>query len=85
MSEVVIRFNEISKAISVMREVAAWGREKGYRVWPDEWLTEEELITSDAQPENFCIGSIDGEIACAFILQWTDSDYWPNAPKFEAA
>ena len=85
MSEFVIRFNEISKAISVMREVAAWGREKGYRVWPDEWLTEEELITPNAQPENFCIGTIDGEIAGAFILQWADSDYWPNAPQFEAA
>ena len=85
MSEFVIRFNEISKAISVMREVAAWGREKGYRVWPDEWLTEEEWITPNAQPENFCIGTIDGEIACAFILQWADSDYWPNAPQFEAA
>ncbi len=48
MSEFVIRFNEISKAISVMREVAAWGREKGYRVWPDEWLTEEEWITPNA-------------------------------------
>lgn len=85
MSEVLIRFNEISKAISVMREVAAWGREKGYRVWPDEWLTEEELITPNAQPENFCIGTIDGEIACAFILQWADTSYWPNAPKYEAA
>ena len=85
MSEFVIRFNEISKAISVMREVAAWGREKGYRVWPDEWLTEEELITPNAQPENFCIGTIDGEIACAFSLKWADSDYWPNAPQFEAA
>ena len=68
-----------------MREVSAWGREQGYRVWPDEWLTEGELITSDAQPENFCIGTIDGEVACAFILQWADSDYWPDAPKYEAA
>lgn len=38
-----------------------------------------------AQPENFCVGMIDGEIACAFILQWTDRSYWPNAPKYEAA
>ncbi len=68
-----------------MREVAAWGRGRGYRVWPDEWLTEEELITPDAQSENFCIGMVDGEIGCAFILQWADSDYWPDAPKYEAA
>lgn len=72
-------------AISIMKEVAAWGREQGYRVWPDEWLTPEELVTPDAQPENFCIGSVYGEIACAFILQWTDSDYWPHAPEYEAA
>lgn len=85
LNKLEIRFGEIETAISVMREVAAWGRGQGYRVWPDEWLTEEELITSDAQPENFCIGIIDGKIACAFILQWTDSEYWPNAPKYEAA
>lgn len=85
MSQVKIRFNEVDAAISVIREVAAWGREQGYRVWPDEWLTPEELITPNAQPENFCIGTIDGEVACAFILQWEDSDYWPNAPKYEAA
>ena len=84
MNNVTIRFNEVATAISVMKEVAAWGREQGYRVWPDEWLTSEELITSDAQPENFCIGTIDDEIACAFILQWSDSDYWPSAPKYEA-
>lgn len=85
MKSVDIQFNEPELAISVMREVSLWGREKGYRVWPDEWLTEEELITPDAQPENFCVGMIDGEIACAFILQWTDRSYWPNAPKYEAA
>ena len=53
MSKLEIHFNEVDTAISVMREVAAWGREQGYRVWPDEWLTKEELITPDAQPENF--------------------------------
>ena len=85
MSKVEIRFNEMNTAISVMREVAAWGREQGYRVWPDEWLTEEELVTPNARPENFCIGTVDGEIACAFILQWADPDYWPDAPEYEAA
>ena len=74
MSQVKILFNEMEAAISVMREVAGWGREKGYRVWPDEWLTPEELITPDAQPENFCVGTVDGEVACAFILQWSDTE-----------
>ena len=82
---ITIRFGEMETAISIMKEVAAWGRGKGYRVWPDEWLTPEELITPDAGPESFCIGSIDGEEACAFILQWADSEYWPNAPEYEAA
>lgn len=80
-----IHFDKMDTAISVMKEVAAWGREKGYRVWPDEWLTPEELVTPDAQPENFCIGTLGGETVCAFILQWADTDYWPSTPKFEAA
>lgn len=85
MDKVEILFGEVENAVSLMREVAAWGWGQGYRVWPDEWLTEEELITPDAQPENFCIGMMEGEICCAFILQWADSDYWPDAPKQEAA
>ncbi len=85
MRNIELEFNRMDAAISVMREVAAWGREQGYRVWPDAWLTPEELITPDARPENFCIGIMDGEIACAFILQWADSAYWPQAPEYEAA
>jgi len=85
MSRLEIHFNEVDTAISVMREVAAWGRGQGYRVWPDEWLTKEELITPDAQRSNFCVGMIDREIACAFILQWADRNYWLNAPEYEAA
>lgn len=85
MNNIEIRFNEMKTAISVIREVAAWGREKGYRVWPDEWLTQEELVTPEARPENFCTGIMAGETVCAFILQWADSDYWPDAPEYEAA
>ena len=77
MKNIVIQFNRMDAAIAVLREVASWGREQGYRVWPDEWLTEEALITTDAGPENFCVGLIDGEIACAFILQWTDAAIGP--------
>lgn len=79
-----IHFDRMEEAVSVMREVAAWGRSKGYRVWPEEWLTPEELITGDAGLESFCIGMVDGETACAFILQWKDLEYWPNAPEYEA-
>lgn len=63
MNKLEIHFCEVETAISVMREVASWDREQGYRVWHDEWLTVEELITPDAHPENFCIGTIDGEQA----------------------
>lgn len=84
MENIEIYSNQIDEAISVMKEVAAWGRSKGFRIWQDEWLTEEELITIDAQPENFYIGKINGNTACAFILQWNDSEYWADAEKNEA-
>lgn len=80
-----IRNNEVEKAIEIMREVAACGRAKGLRVWLDEWLTKEELVTREAQLENFYVGSIDDEDVCSFILQWEDSEWWPGAPKYEAA
>ena len=70
--------NEIDEAISVMKEVAKWGREQGFRVWLYEWLTSEELITEDARPENFCVRKVDGKTACAFILQNRDSEYWKD-------
>lgn len=85
MEKLEIRFNEIQRAIHVMREVSAWARERGYRVWPEEWLTPEEMVTDDAGPENFCIGMLDGEVACAFILQWKDGEYWPKKPEYGAA
>ena len=55
-----------------MREVAAWGRERGLRVWPEQWLTPEELLTDEAGPSNFYVGAVDGEEA------------WPEAEPFEA-
>lgn len=85
MKEIEIHFDRMQEAITVMREVAAWGRSKGYRIWPDEWLTPQELLTVDARPENFCIGTVEGQTACAFILQWADSQYWPDALEGEAA
>ncbi len=79
-----LQFGKVDEAISVMKEVAAWGRERGYRVWLDEWLTRDELITPEAQPENFCIGVENGKIVCAFILQEKDSEYWENVVEGEA-
>lgn len=87
MAELKLKTNEVDKAISIMCEVAAWGRQQGFKVWLDEWLTKEALITEDSQEENFCIGYIENESesACAFILQWADAQYWPQAEKYEAA
>lgn len=84
VDQVEIYPNQVDEAILVMREVAEWGRNKGFRVWLDEWLTKEELITPDAQPENFFIGKLSGRTACAFILQWNDLEYWASAKKGEA-
>lgn len=84
MKEIEIVHNKVDEAISIMKEVAEWGRKKGLRVWLDEWLTKEELITDEAQPINFCVGKIKDESVCAFILQETDSNYWPFARKDEA-
>lgn len=67
-----------------MREVAAWGRSRGLRVWPDEWLTPALLLTDEARRSNFYVGTVDGEDACAFILQWSDREWWPQAAPFEA-
>ena len=85
MDNIKILFNKVDEAILIMKEVAAWGRARGLRVWPDAWLTKEELITPEVQPENFCVGVLDGKQVCAFILQWSDSEYWGNAPEYEAA
>lgn len=83
--KVEIRFGEMETALRVMQEVAAWGRQQGYRVWPAEWLTAEALRSPYVQLENFCVGLVDGEIACAFLLQWEDPENWPAAPHGQAA
>ena len=85
MGPLTITGGQPEQAIAIMREVAAWGRSQGFRVWPDEWLTAEALLTEEAQPENFYVGTVDGKLACAFILQWRDREYWPDAPPGEAA
>lgn len=76
--------NRPGEAMAVMREVAAWGRGRGLRVWPEERLTEEALFTDEAGPENFYIGQVKGDTACAFILQWSDREFWPQAAPGEA-
>lgn len=77
MEKIEIVYNQLDAAIAVIKEVAEWGREQGFRVWLDEWLTPEELITEEVTPENFCVGKVDGKTACAFILQKNDFEiHW---------
>ena len=51
MEKIEIAYNKLEEAIAVMKEVAKWGREQDYRVWPDEWL--EPLILLDFLVQNF--------------------------------
>ena len=69
MGALTIHSGEVDRAIEIMREVAAWGKSRKLRVWPEEWLTTEELLTEEAQPENFYVGTLDGEAACAYVLR----------------
>ena len=85
MDKLEIYSKDVDTAISIMKEVAAWGREKGFRVWHDEWLTKEKLLSDEVKEENFYVGRINGENACSFILQWRDSTWWPDAKEYEAA
>lgn len=85
MNRLKLEAGQVGRSIAIMQEVAVWGRQQGLRVWPPEWLTREELVTDDAQPENFYVGTLNGEDACSFILQWRDREYWPDAPEYEAA
>ena len=82
--ELKLRFGEIDASISIMREVSRWGKEKGFRIWPEEWLTREELLRGDVRPEDFCLGVEDDKPVCTFILQRQDSEYWPDALYGEA-
>lgn len=75
---------DVDKTISIMKEVAAWGRSAGFKVWKDEWLTKQELLTNDNTEEEFCIGKVSGINACCMILQWKDSEFWPNSELNEA-
>lgn len=85
MDKLQLRTKETDTAISVMQEVAAWYRDHGAMVWKEEWLTREALITEEAKEENFYTGYLGDECACAFILQWKDHEYWPQAPEQVAA
>lgn len=84
MDQIEIIPGQMDRAIEIMRETACWYRERGFRIWPEEWLTREQLVTVEARPEDFYVGRAEGEEACAFILQRRDSQYWGSAAQGEA-
>ena len=81
MEKIEIIYNQLEEAIAVMKEVARWGREQGFRVWLDEWLTPDELFTDEIEPENFCIGKVDGKTisipSMTNIQTFPRSYFWP--------
>ena len=79
-----IHFGRVDEAISIMQKVSVWGEEKGFRIWPKEWLTKENLLTDDVLEENFGVAVSNGKNVGAFILQEQDGEYWPGAPGGEA-
>ena len=84
MDKIEIIPGQTDRAIAIMGETARFYRERGFRIWPEEWLTREQLVTAEARPGDFCIGQVEGEDACAFIVQRRDSQYWSGAAQGEA-
>lgn len=74
---------EVETAISIMKEVAKWGRSAGLNVWKDEYLTREKLMVN-VNEDDFYIGQVNGNNACCMIIQWSDSFFWPNSNENEA-
>lgn len=85
MNNLLMVNNQVDRAIEIMREVSEWGRKQGFRVWLEEWLTKDRLLTTDNCEEDFYVGKVDGIDACCMIIQWQDQEYWPEAPRDEAA
>lgn len=79
----IVSTGEVDNVISIMKEVASWGRSVGLNVWKDEHLTREKLMVN-VMEEDFCVGKFSGANACCMILQWSDTFFWPNSKENEA-
>ncbi len=42
----IVSTGEVDNVISIMKEVASWGRSVGLNVWKDEHLTREKLMVN---------------------------------------
>lgn len=74
---------EVDVAAEIMREVTQWCMDTGRPMWSLSAISKSVLLQS-LKPEDFVVGKVNGEPACAMILTWDDPEYWPNANKNEA-
>ena len=50
MDKIEIIPGQTDRAIAIMGETARFYRERGFRIWPEEWLTREQLVNAEARP-----------------------------------
>jgi ribosomal protein S18 acetylase RimI-like enzyme len=74
---------EVDEAAELMREVTQWCIDSGRPMWPLSAVSKSVMLQNHI-PDNFVVGKVNGEPACAMILTWYDPEYWPNAKHNEA-
>lgn len=83
INKFTVAVGEVDASINILREVAQWCEDNKLNMWKVSDLTKERLLTG-VKEENFCIGKIGEDSACAMILQWYDPLFWPDAKENEA-
>jgi GNAT superfamily N-acetyltransferase len=68
----------ISLAIEIMREAAAWLIETGKPLWRLEDITEQKILAGITKDDIY-VGWVADEAASAMILQWSDPFFWTQA------
>lgn len=79
----IVTRGDISIAVDIMREAAAWLLNRNMPLWRLEDLTEEKVLAG-LTPENACVGWVGDEPAAAMIFQWNDPFFWPHAIRDSA-
>ena len=62
MDKIEIIPGQTDRAIAIMGETARFYRERGFRIWPEEWLTREQLVTAEARPGDLVFYSSGGHV-----------------------
>ena len=74
---------EIDEAIAIIQEVTQWCIDSGRPMWPLTAASRNVMLKT-LVAENFVVGKVNGEPACAMTLAWNDPEYWPGASPNEA-